>query len=80
MEGVEGEAVNLTEPAVEAIASGFVKFLKSKKSKDLDRPLVVSVGHDSRISADSLLVLAQLSLLPHKYSFGFVKSFGFRLQ
>lgn len=52
--GVEGEPVNLTEPVTEAIAAGFVGWLLEKKKADGSRRLRVSVGHDSRISADSL--------------------------
>lgn len=54
--GVEGEPVNLTEPVSEAIAAGFVGWLLEKKKADGSRRLRVSVGHDSRISADSLQV------------------------
>ncbi|GLJ53161.1 hypothetical protein SUGI_1132930 [Cryptomeria japonica] len=52
--GVEGEPVNLTEPAAEAIAAGFAGWLADKKKADGSKCLRVSVGHDSRISADSL--------------------------
>lgn len=54
VEGVEGETVNLTEPAVEAIAAGFAKFIASKIPEGKEGPLRVSVGHDSRISADAM--------------------------
>eukprot|EP00897_Mesotaenium_endlicherianum_P006880 jgi/Mesen1/621/ME000108S10780 len=54
VEGVEGEAVNITEGAAEAIAAGFAKFLVSKGFKPEGRPLRVSVGHDSRISAGAM--------------------------
>ena len=57
VEGVVGEAVNLTEAAVEAIATGFATFLQ-RKLPPRDRPLRVSVGHDSRISAGPLMVPA----------------------
>ncbi|KAL5569326.1 hypothetical protein UlMin_025901 [Ulmus minor] len=52
--GVEGEPVNLTEPVAEAIAAGFAAWLVDKKKADASRRLRVSVGHDSRISAQSL--------------------------
>uniref|UniRef100_A0A0C9S6K1 phosphoglucomutase (alpha-D-glucose-1,6-bisphosphate-dependent) n=1 Tax=Wollemia nobilis TaxID=56998 RepID=A0A0C9S6K1_9CONI len=52
--GVEGEPVNLTEAATEAIASGFAAWLLDKKKADGSRRLRVSVGHDSRISAGTL--------------------------
>ena len=46
--------MNLTELVTEAIAAGFVGWLLEKKKKsDGSRRLSVSVGHDSRISADS---------------------------
>ena len=53
LEGVEGEAVNLTPEAANRIASGFVKFLVAVSEKQPSE-LKVAVGHDSRISADSL--------------------------
>ncbi|KAH7276589.1 hypothetical protein KP509_39G013100 [Ceratopteris richardii] len=52
--GVEGEPVNLTERVAEAIAEGFANWLVEKKKGDAARQLRVSVGHDSRISADIL--------------------------
>lgn len=52
--GVEGEPVNLTEPVAEAIAAAFAAWLVEKKKADGSRRLRVSVGHDSRISAQSL--------------------------
>lgn len=55
VEGVPGEAVNLTEGAAEAIAAGFVQFLGTKLPKQPEgRSLRVSVGHDSRVSSDSI--------------------------
>lgn len=53
--GVEGEQVNLTEPVSEAIAAAFAAWLKEKKN-DPSRRLKISVGHDSRISAQILQV------------------------
>ncbi|EXC48062.1 hypothetical protein L484_001565 [Morus notabilis] len=52
--GVEGEPVNLTEPVAEAIAAAFAAWLVEKKKADGSRRLRVSVGHDSRISAQTL--------------------------
>ena len=53
IEGVEGEAVNLTPEAANRIATGFVKFLELHYEKSPSN-LKVAVGHDSRITADSL--------------------------
>ncbi|KAM7504428.1 hypothetical protein LguiB_003332 [Lonicera macranthoides] len=52
--GVEGEPVNLTELVTEAIAGGFAAWLLDKKKPDASRRLRISVGHDSRISAQKL--------------------------
>ncbi|KAL5990638.1 hypothetical protein ACLOJK_011541 [Asimina triloba] len=52
--GVEGEPVNLTEPVAEAIAAAFAAWLMDKKKADGSRHLRVSIGHDSRISAQIL--------------------------
>ncbi|GLT68010.1 hypothetical protein SLA2020_402750 [Shorea laevis] len=52
--GVEGEPVNLTEPVAEAIAAAFAGWLVEKKKADGSRRLRVSIGHDSRISAQVL--------------------------
>ncbi|KAJ6900631.1 phosphomannomutase/phosphoglucomutase-like isoform X1 [Populus alba x Populus x berolinensis] len=52
--GVEGEPVTLTEPVTEAIATAFSAWLSEKKKVDASKPLKVSVGHDSRISAQVL--------------------------
>ncbi|KAH1045817.1 hypothetical protein J1N35_036601 [Gossypium stocksii] len=52
--GVEGEPVSLTEPVTEAIAAGFAAWLLDKKKVDASQKLRVSVGHDSRISAQKL--------------------------
>ena len=54
IEGVEGEPVTLTEPAAEAIGAAFARFLRGKVGEDT--PLSVSIGHDSRVSADNLKV------------------------
>ncbi|OAY38842.1 phosphomannomutase/phosphoglucomutase isoform X3 [Manihot esculenta] len=52
--GVEGEPVTLTEPVTEAIAAGFAAWLLEKKKADASKTLRVSIGHDSRISAQML--------------------------
>ncbi|KAF8046063.1 hypothetical protein N665_4055s0002 [Sinapis alba] len=52
--GVEGEPVSLPESVTEAIAAAFGQWLLHKK-KAGSRKLRVSVGHDSRISAPTLL-------------------------
>ncbi|KAJ7544777.1 hypothetical protein O6H91_09G092700 [Diphasiastrum complanatum] len=51
--GVEGEPVNLTESATEAIAAAFSQWLFDK-TDDGSRRLRIAVGHDSRISANML--------------------------
>lgn len=56
--GVEGEPVNLTEPVTEAIAAAFSAWLLNKKKSNGSRRLRVSIGHDSRVSAQKLQVLA----------------------
>lgn len=60
--GVAGEDVNLFPETVQRIAKGFVRFLAKKTGKDATE-LRIAVGHDSRISADSLqdAVLAGLA-------------------
>ncbi|CAI0411838.1 unnamed protein product [Linum tenue] len=52
--GVEGEPISLTEPVTEAIAAAFAAWLCEKKKADATKPLRVSIGHDSRISAQKL--------------------------
>lgn len=52
--GVEGEPVTLTEPVTEAIAAAFAAWLQERNKPDATRPLRVSIGHDSRISAQKL--------------------------
>lgn len=56
-EGVEGEHVNLTEEAGNLIGGGFVRWLADKKGKKTDE-LKIGIGHDSRITADSLFAAA----------------------
>lgn len=56
-EGVAGEAVNLTGEAGNLIGGGFVRWLADKKGKSPDA-LRIGIGHDSRITADSLFAAA----------------------
>jgi len=50
LEGVEGEAVNLTPEVVRPIGYAFAQWLAEKKGKPVSE-LKVAVGHDSRLSA-----------------------------
>lgn len=52
-EGIAGEAVNLTQEAGNLIGGGFVRWLADKKGKKTEE-LRIGIGHDSRITADSL--------------------------
>ena len=52
MEGVEGQAVNLTAEAARGIGAAFVAFLKRRLAKDR---LSLSVGRDPRLSGERLL-------------------------
>lgn len=65
--GVEGEPVSLTEPVTEAIAAAFASWLLEKKKADGSRCLRVSIGHDSRISAQKLQVILILFYLSHHH-------------
>ncbi|MCD8039259.1 MAG: phosphomannomutase/phosphoglucomutase [Lachnospiraceae bacterium] len=56
-EGVEGESVNLTADAGNLIGGGFVRWLAKKKGKEPGK-LRIGIGHDSRITADSLFEAA----------------------
>lgn len=47
------EEIDLTDEAVKRIVASFVRFLSAKTGKDKDE-LTVSVGHDSRISAQRI--------------------------
>lgn len=51
LEGIENEHVNLTRDIVSLFAKGFVSYLKKKTGK---KEIIVSVGHDSRLSAEDL--------------------------
>ncbi len=50
-EGVSGEEIQLTDEAVYALTTGFCKWLKELGFKKGDK---ISVGHDSRISAERI--------------------------
>lgn len=52
-EGVKGEDVNLTNYAVKRITEGFAIWLCKRLKKD-PAEIKISVGHDSRISADRI--------------------------
>lgn len=60
--GVEGEPVSLTEPVTEAIAAAFAAWLVEKKKANTSHHLRVSIGHDSRISAQMLQVFFSSNL------------------
>lgn len=53
LEGVEGEAVNLTPEIACNIAAAFVDFLAEKKGISKEE-IEIGIGHDSRLSADDL--------------------------
>ncbi|MGN0940350.1 MAG: phosphomannomutase/phosphoglucomutase [Selenomonadaceae bacterium] len=53
MEGVQGEAVNLTSAAVARIAAAFVRWL-SRRAGTKPRDITIAVGNDSRLTADAL--------------------------
>ncbi len=53
-EGVEGQAVNLTDDVIASMADGFVLWLSKKTGKSPDK-LTISVGRDSRISGPHIM-------------------------
>lgn len=53
LEGIEGESVNLTPEIARNIAAAFAEYLSEKCGKEKSQ-LTISVGHDSRLSADML--------------------------
>lgn len=53
LEGIEGEAVNLTPEIAKYIAAAFAEYLAEKCGKEM-QDLTISVGHDSRLSAEML--------------------------
>ena len=61
-EGVVGEVVNLTEEAGNLIGGGFVRWLADKKGKK-PQELRIGIGHDSRITADSLFAAAAKGII-----------------
>lgn len=52
-EGVENEHINLTDDAVKAMTAGFLLWLEKNIKKSADN-CKISVGHDSRISAERI--------------------------
>ncbi len=52
-DGVEGEALNMTNEAVKDMTGGFCRWLMNKTGKDA-KSLTVSVGRDSRISGERI--------------------------
>lgn len=52
LEGISGEAVNLTQNEAMYIGYGFYKWLQEKKGSN--SALKVTIGHDSRLSAETL--------------------------
>ena len=61
-EGVEGESVNLTQEAGNLIGAAFAKWLADKKNKDVHE-LRIGIGHDSRITANSLYQAAAMGMV-----------------
>ncbi len=53
LDGIEGESVNLTPEIAKYIAAAFVQYLAEKCGREQDQ-LTISVGHDSRLSAEML--------------------------
>ncbi|MCR5784518.1 MAG: phosphomannomutase/phosphoglucomutase [Eubacterium sp.] len=53
VEGVEGENVNLSAEGVFFIAKAFAGYVAELKGKDV-KDIKIAIGHDSRISAESL--------------------------
>lgn len=60
--GIAGEDVNLTEEAGNLIGGGFIRWLADKKGKKTNE-LRIGIGHDSRITADSLFAAAAKGIL-----------------
>ncbi|KAC9631536.1 hypothetical protein E3N88_45504 [Mikania micrantha] len=54
VDGVAGEPINLTETVTQAIAAAFAAWLLDKKRTDSSKHFKISIGHDSRISAQKL--------------------------
>ncbi len=66
-EGIAGEEVNLTDPAVRRIAESFALWLCRKLNK-APSDIKISVGHDSRISADRINKAVTETLKKHGFS------------
>lgn len=62
-EGVQGQEINLTDEVVEKISAGFVLWLSEKTQKPSNQ-LIISVGHDSRISASQIQAAVTRALEP----------------
>ena len=58
-----GQKINLTDEVVEKISAGFVLWLSKKANKPADQ-LIISVGHDSRISASRIQAAVTRALEP----------------
>lgn len=52
-EGVPGEPIGLTDEAVKAMAAAFLCWFEARSGKRADE-CIISIGHDSRISAERL--------------------------
>ena len=59
MEGVEGQEVNLTKEVCRNIGRGFAVWLSKKLGK---KDLKISIGRDSRLSGENLLLWAAKSM------------------
>lgn len=57
-EGIEGQAVTLTDEVLPKMAGGFVNWLCTKNRKSADT-LTISIGRDSRITGEHILSLVQ---------------------
>ena len=55
-EGVKGEEINLTDDVVKGCSKGFIKFISEKSGKKPSE-LLLSVGHDSRITGEHIASL-----------------------
>ncbi len=60
--GIVGETVNLTEEAVKTLALSFASFLCEKTGKAA-KDIIISVGHDSRLTANTLKTAAISGLI-----------------
>lgn len=61
VDGVEGEPLNLTDEVIEKITSAYTLWLSEKADKPCSE-LKISIGHDSRISAQRIRDAAVRSL------------------